>query len=34
LKEGLCYEIPKKKQVSHIFKHLITNIKLYNVDKI
>jgi len=29
-----CYESPKKEQVSHAFKHLITNIKLYNADKI
>jgi len=29
-----CYESPKKEQVSHAFKHLIANIKSYNVDKI
>jgi len=29
-----CYESPKKKQVSHVFKHLIANIKSYNEDKI
>jgi len=29
-----CYESPKKEQVSHVFKHLVTNIKLYNADKI
>jgi len=34
LKRGLCCEIPKKEQVSHAFKHLIANIKLYNTDKI
>ena len=27
-------ESPKKEQVSHTFKHLVTNIKLYNADKI
>ena len=32
--KALCYESPKKEQVSHAFKHLIANIKLYNVDKI
>ena len=32
--KALCYESPKKEQVSHVFKHLIANIKLYNVDKI
>jgi len=30
----ICYKSPKKKQVSHTFKHLIANIKSYNVDKI
>jgi len=34
LREGSCYKSPKKEQVSHAFKHLITNIKLYNADKI
>ena len=29
-----CYESPKKEQVSHTFKHLVANIKLYNADKI
>jgi len=29
-----CYESPKKEQVFHMFKHLVTNIKSYNVDKI
>jgi len=33
-REGYYYEIPKKEQVSHTFKHLIANIKLYNADKI
>ena len=33
-KEEKCYESPKKEQVSHVFKHLITNIKSYNADKI
>jgi len=33
-KEIICYESPKKEQVSHAFKHLIANIKSYNVDKI
>ena len=34
MKEGPCYESPKKKKVSHTFKHLIANIKSYNKDKI
>ena len=34
LKEGPCYESPKKEKVSHAFKHLIANIKSYNEDKI
>jgi len=34
LKGGPCYESPKKEQVSHVFKHLIANIKSYNIDKI
>ena len=34
LKGGPCYESPKKDQVSHAFKHLIANIKSYNIDKI
>jgi len=29
-----CYESPKKEQVSHMFKHLVANIKSYNADKI
>jgi len=29
-----CYESPKKEKVSCAFKHLITNIKSYNEDKI
>ena len=33
-KEDWCYESPKKEQVSHAFKHLVANIKLYNADKI
>ena len=33
-KEDHCYESPKKEQVSHAFKHLVTNIKSYNADKI
>ena len=31
---AVCYESPKKEQVSHAFKHLVTNIKSYNTDKI
>jgi len=34
LKGEPCYESPKKEQVSHMFKHLIANIKSYNTDKI
>jgi len=34
LKRGPCYESPKKKKVSYVFKHLIANIKSYNEDKI
>jgi len=34
LKRGPCYKSPKKEQVSHMFKHLIANIKSYNEDKI
>jgi len=34
LLEHNCYKSPKKEQVSHVFKHLIANIKSYNVDKI
>ena len=29
-----CYKSPKKEKVSHMFKHLIANIKSYNEDKI
>jgi len=29
-----CYKSPKKEQVSHMFKHLVANIKSYNADKI
>jgi len=32
--EKECYESPKKEKVSHVFKHLIANIKSYNGDKI
>jgi len=28
----LCYESPKKEQVSHTFKHLVANIKSYRQD--
>jgi len=34
LKGGPCYESPKKEKFSHTFKHLITNIKSFNEDKI
>jgi len=34
LKEGSCYESPKKEIVSHAFEHLIYNIKTYNRVKI
>jgi len=34
LREIWCYESPKKEKVSHTFKHLTTNIKSYNEDKI
>jgi len=34
LKRGPCYESPKKKIVSHVFEHLIHNIKSYNGVKI
>jgi len=30
LKGGPCYKSPKKETVSHAFKHLIQNLKLYN----
>ena len=32
--DTICYESPKKKIISHAFKHLIHNIKSYNEDKI
>ena len=34
LKGGPCYESPKKEMVSHAFKHLIQNLKLYNEIKV
>ena len=34
MKGGPCYESPKKKMVSHAFKHLIQNLKLYNKVKV
>ena len=34
MKGGPYYESPKKEKISHAFKHLITNIKSYNEDKI
>jgi len=34
LKGGPCYESPKKKTVSHSFKHLIQNLKSYNKIKV
>jgi len=34
LKGGPCYENPKKEIVSHAFKYLIYNLKLYNGVKI
>jgi len=34
LKGGPCYESPREERVSHAFKHLISNIKLYNGVKI
>ena len=34
LKRGLCYESPKKKMVSYVFKHLIQNLKSYNEVKV
>jgi len=34
LKEGPCYESPKKKVISHTFEHLIHNIKTHNGVKI
>jgi len=32
--QAQCYESPREKRVSHTFKHLISNIKLYNRGKI
>jgi len=32
--EQACYESPKKKTVSHAFKHLIQNLKSYNKIKV
>ena len=34
LKGGPCYESPREERVSHVFIHLISNIKLYNGVKI
>jgi len=34
LKGGPCYESPREERVSHTFKYLISNIKLYNRVKI
>jgi len=34
LKEGPCYESPRKERVSHAFTQLISNIKSYNGVKI
>jgi len=34
VKEGKCYESPKKETVSYIFKHLIQNLKSYNEVKV
>jgi len=34
LKGGPYYESPKKKTVSHAFKHLIQNLKSYNEVKV
>ena len=34
LKGGPCYKSPKKETVSHIFKYLIQNLKLYNEIKV
>ena len=30
IKVYLCYESPKQEKVSHIFEHLIQNLKAYN----
>jgi len=32
--QGRCYKSPKKETVSHIFKHLIQNLKSYNEVKV
>jgi len=29
-----CYESPKQEKVSHTFKHLVQNLKVYNRIKI
>jgi len=34
LKGGPCYESLRKEKVSHAFRHLIANIKLYNKERI
>jgi len=34
LKGRPCYESPKKEIVSHVFEHLVQNLKLYNGIKI
>jgi len=34
LKEGPCYESPKKEMVFYAFKYLIQNLKLYNEVKV
>jgi len=34
VKHNLCYESPREERVSHVFKYLISNIKLYNEVKI
>ena len=34
MKRGPCYKSPKKETVSHIFKYLIQNLKLYNEIKV
>jgi len=34
LKGEPCYESPRKERVFRVFEHLISNIKLYNKDKI
>jgi len=34
LKRGLCYESSKQEKVSHAFKYLVQNLKVYNGVKI